>query len=307
MSDLLVTNNLTKVFKSYTAVNNVNLHVEKGDVYGFIGQNGAGKTTTIRLILSLLKPTAGYVELFGDKVTNNNIYSYLRRIGAMIEMPGFYLNLTGQENLDIHRIMMGIDDKSSIERALNIVKLNEAKDKKVKNYSLGMKQRLGIARTLLHDPELLILDEPTNGLDPKGIIEIRDLIIDISKNQGKTIMISSHILNEVEKMVNKVGIINKGKMLAEVEKDEIQKRCKKSLLYKVDDLKKAVDIINSKQINIDKIVMQSDGFLVNVTDENVNSVITKILVENNIMVKESKIVTSSLEDYFMELTEMESV
>jgi bacitracin transport system ATP-binding protein len=307
MSDLLVTNNLTKVFKSYTAVNNVNLHVEKGDIYGFIGQNGAGKTTTIRLILSLLKPTAGYVELFGDKVTNNNIYSYLRRIGAMIEMPGFYLNLTGQENLDIHRIMMGIDDKSSIERALNIVKLNEAKDKKVKNYSLGMKQRLGIARTLLHDPELLILDEPTNGLDPKGIIEIRDLIIDISKNQGKTIMISSHILNEVEKMVNKVGIINKGKMLAEIEKDEIQKRCKKSLLYKVDDLKKAVDIINSKQINIDKIVMQSDGFLVNVTDENVNSVITKILVENNIMVKESKIVTSSLEDYFMELTEMESV
>jgi bacitracin transport system ATP-binding protein len=307
MSDLLVTNNLTKVFKSYTAVNNVNIHVEKGDVYGFIGQNGAGKTTTIRLILSLLKPTAGYVELFGDKVTNNNIYSYLRRIGAMIEMPGFYLNLTGQENLDIHRIMMGIDDKSSIERALNIVKLNEAKDKKVKNYSLGMKQRLGIARTLLHDPELLILDEPTNGLDPKGIIEIRDLIIDISKNQGKTIMISSHILNEVEKMVNKVGIINKGKMLAEIEKDEIQKRCKKSLLYKVDDLKKAVDIINSKQIDIDKIVMQSDGFLVNVTDENVNSVITKILVENNIMVKESKIVTSSLEDYFMELTEMESV
>jgi bacitracin transport system ATP-binding protein len=307
MSNLIATNNLTKTFKDYTAVDHVNLNVAKGDIYGFIGSNGAGKTTTIRLILSLLKPTEGSVELFGNKVTNSNIYQYLMKIGAMIEMPGFYLNLTAQENLDIHRIMMGVDDKTSIDRALEIVNLADVRNKKVKNYSLGMKQRLGIARTLLHNPEILILDEPTNGLDPKGIIEIRDLIIDISKNQGKTILISSHILDEVEKMVNKVGIINKGKLMVEISKDEIQKRCKKSLLYKVDDLKKAVALIENMPEKIGDLTVQSDSFLINIEDENVNSTITKILVQNDINVYESKIVTSSLEDYFMELTKKESV
>lgn len=305
MSRLIQTSQLTKQFKDFKAVNEVNLNVEQGDIYGFIGQNGAGKTTTIRLLLGLLSPTNGHIDLFGERMTNANIHSFLTKIGAMIETPGFYLNLTGYENLNIHRMMMNVKDKDSIQRALKMVHLDDTKGKKVIDYSLGMKQRLGIARCLLHDPELLILDEPTNGLDPTGIIEIRDLIIDISKRQGKTIMISSHILDEVEKMVNKIGIIHKGKLLVENEKDELMKDSMKSLLYKVDEINKAVEIIKHNHLYDGEIKIEGNEICIASKDDLLNSQITKVLVENNVNVYESKIVIPTLENYFLDLVQKE--
>ncbi len=305
MNKLIQTSQLTKQFKEFKAVNEVNLNVEQGDIYGFIGQNGAGKTTTIRLLLGLLSPTNGHIELFGEKMTNANIHNFLTKIGAMIETPGFYLNLTGYENLDIHRMMMKVKDKEAIQRALKTVHLEDTKGKKVKDYSLGMKQRLGIARCLLHDPELLILDEPTNGLDPKGIIEIRDLIIDISKKQGKTIMISSHILDEVEKMVNKIGIINKGKLLVENDKDELMKNTIKTLLYKVDDINKAVKVVKENHLYESEIKIEENQFIIATNNDTLNSQITKALVENSINVYESKIVVPTLEKYFLDLVQKE--
>lgn len=307
MSMLVKTSQLTKQFKDFKAVSELNLNVEQGDIYGFIGQNGAGKTTTIRLLLGLLSPTNGMVELFGEKMTNANIHKYLTRIGAMIETPGFYLNLTGYENLDLHRRMMNVKDKDSIQRALKLVHLEEIEGKKVKDYSLGMKQRLGIARCLLHDPELLILDEPTNGLDPTGIIEIRDLIIDISKKEGKTVMISSHILDEVEKMVNKIGIIHKGKLLVENTKDELLKNSMTSLLYKVNDMEKSINIIRENHLYDGDILIDENRFRIETSNEVLNGQITKALVENGINVYESKIEVPTLENYFLQLVQKEEV
>lgn len=307
MSRLIQTNQLTKQFKDFKAVSELNLNVEQGDIYGFIGQNGAGKTTTIRLILGLLSPTNGQIRLFGETMTNANIYRFLTRIGAMIETPGFYLNLTGYENLDIHRMMMNVKDKHSIQKALKLVHLEDLKGKKVKDYSLGMKQRLGIARCLLHDPELLILDEPTNGLDPTGIIEIRNLLIDIAKKQGKTIMISSHILDEVEKMVNRIGIIHKGKLLVENTKDELMKNSMTSFLYKVDDINRAINIIKEKHLYDGEIQIEENQFRIVTRNDVLNSQITKALVEDNVNVYESKIVVPTLENYFLQLVQKEEV
>ncbi len=300
MSYVIQTKELSKSFKKSAAVDKVDLKVEKGDIYGFIGQNGAVKTTTIRMLLNLIKPSGGTVELFGEKVTDNSMYRHLKKIGAIIETPGFYLNLTGEENLDIHRILMDIPDRSSVDRAMKLVGLSEQKGKKTRQYSLGMKQRLGIARALLHDPELLILDEPTNGLDPQGIVEIRDMLINISK-EGKTILISSHILAEVEKMVSRIGILHNGKLLEESSREVFLKKCGHSFQYRVSDPVKAAGLItlllNGADITIDEDLV----ILKNSESEN-SGKITRLLVENSIDVKESKVVQASLEDYFIELT-----
>ncbi|WP_110932782.1 ABC transporter ATP-binding protein [Paenibacillus bouchesdurhonensis] len=302
MKTILQTCDLTKKYKDATVVNGVNIHIEKGEVYGFIGQNGAGKTTSIRLILNLLNPTGGHVELFGEKVTNQNIYKHLKKIGSIIEIPGFYSNLSGQENLEIHRVLMNVKDKAEINRVLELVNLKDEKNKKVKNYSLGMKQRLGIARAMLHDPDFLILDEPTNGLDPKGIVEVRDLIVEIAKNHGKTIFVSSHILAEVEKMVSKIGILHRGRLLEEIDKQEFQNKSKKQSIYKVSDVNESMKLIQ-KQFNINQMTVDGDMLIVKNSDEHMNGLITKLLVENNITVKESKVVTPSLEEFFIKLTE----
>ncbi|MBW4084445.1 ABC transporter ATP-binding protein [Paenibacillus sp. S150] len=302
MTTILQTKDLTKNYKGKNVVNQVNIHVQDSEVYGFIGQNGAGKTTTIRLILNLLQASSGHVELFGEKVTNQNMYKHLRRIGSIIEIPGFYSNLSAQENLEIHRIMMDVKDKSEIKRVLDIVNLNEEKTKKVAHYSLGMKQRLGIARAMLHNPDLLILDEPTNGLDPVGIVEIRDLIIDIAKKHGKTILVSSHILAEVEKMVNKVGILHHGRLLEEIQKEDFQQKSQRYLVYKVSDTQQSVKLLQ-QHFNLQQININEDTLTIQLTDERLNGSITKLLVENQITVMESRMVTPSLEELFIKLTE----
>lgn len=203
LNNIIEINNLTKQYGSQIAVNNLSITVESGQIYGFLGRNGAGKTTTIRMLLGLIKPTKGNIKIF-EKEFESNKTEILKNIGAMVETPGFYSNLTAKENLTINAKILGIQKENAIEEVLEIVGLASEKVKLFKNYSLGMKQRLGIARALLHNPELLILDEPTNGLDPIGIKEIRKLIKDLAQSRNITILISSHILSEIEQLVDKV-------------------------------------------------------------------------------------------------------
>lgn len=300
MDNILKTYNLTKEFKNFSAVKNLNITIQKGDIYGFLGQNGAGKTTTIRMIMGLIKATSGEIELFSEKasVKNRNL---LQRIGSMIEYPGFYPNLTAKENLEIHRRMMGIQEKTCIVDSLKIVGIEDVKDKKVKEFSLGMKQRLGIARALLHHPEFLILDEPTNGLDPMGIKEIRELIVDLSHKQGITFLISSHILSEIQQMSNKIGIIHKGELLEEISYEELQKRNRHYINIKVNDDKKACFILEQKLAIKDYVIWEKNNLRVYERLQEVSN-INKFLVSGDVFVDEICLKVDSLEDYFLRLT-----
>ena len=206
-------NNLSKKYKNIKVVDNINLNVKEGSIYGFLGPNGAGKSTTIRMILGLIKASSGTVKLFGDDIQKDRI-KILKRTGAIVESPSYYGHLSAYDNLKIWAELKG-ENSDKIVEVLKLLNLYEAKNKKLNDFSLGMKQRLGIAEALIGDPDLLILDEPTNGLDPMGIREIRNLLISLAKDYNKTIFISSHILSEMELIVDDVGIINKGKILYE--------------------------------------------------------------------------------------------
>ncbi|MEW9097113.1 MAG: ABC transporter ATP-binding protein [Clostridiaceae bacterium] len=223
MSDIIVeTKNLSKKFGDFKAVDNINLQVKKGRIYGFLGPNGAGKSTTIRILLGLMKPTKGKVKIFNKDLKENRI-DILKRTGSMVESPSYYGNLTAYENLEVIAKLLDADMKC-IDEALEIVRLSQWKNKQVKKFSLGMKQRLGIAGALLGKPELLILDEPTNGLDPSGIHEIRELIKNLPKLYDMTVIISSHILNEIDLMADDIGIINNGELLFQGTLDELHKK-----------------------------------------------------------------------------------
>ena len=208
---VIETSHLTKKFGKFLAVDSIGLQVPKGGIYGFLGPNGAGKSTTIRMLLGLMKETQGQVKVFGKSINEERL-AILKRVGSMVETPSYYGHLTAYENLEVSRKILGVE-KKEINRVLEIVKLTDVQHKVVKKFSLGMKQRLGIAQALLGNPELLILDEPTNGLDPSGIIEMRDLIKSFPEKYGITVLISSHILSEIELIATHVGIINKGKLL----------------------------------------------------------------------------------------------
>lgn len=305
MGNILKTYNLTKIYKNCTAVKDLNMTINQGDIYGFLGENGAGKTTTIRMIMGLIKKTGGEIELFSQKYSNKN-RDVLKRIGSMIEYPGFYPNLTAKENLDIHRRMMGIQDKTCIMDALKATGIEEVSNKKVKEFSLGMKQRLGISRAILHHPEFLILDEPTNGLDPRGIKEIRELILDLNEKKGITFLISTHILSEIQQIATKIGIIDKGVLIEEINYDELQKRNRHYINLKVSDDRKASFILENKlNINYYEIwernVIRIYENLEQVSDVN------KVMVANDIEVKEICIKLDSLEDYFLKLVEKSKV
>ncbi|MCY6370606.1 ABC transporter ATP-binding protein [Clostridium ganghwense] len=220
MSNYIVeTNNLTKSFENFNAVRDLNLKVRKGRIYGFLGPNGAGKSTTIRMLLGLIKPTKGEIEIFGKSIKENRI-EVLRNTGSLVESPSYYGNLTAYENLKISTEILNLKE-SSIDEVLEIVKLTNWKDTQVKKFSLGMKQRLGIALALIGKPNLLILDEPTNGLDPEGIHEIRELIKELPKINGMSVIISSHVLSEIQLMADDIGIINLGKLLFQGSLDEL--------------------------------------------------------------------------------------
>ena len=238
MNDFVVeTKYLTKKYGKQTVVNDVNLHVKKGRIYGLLGRNGAGKTTIMKMILGLTSVTSGKIDVFGKNIAGQEKRIY-PRIGAIIEAPGFYPNLTGTENLEIFAKLRGTAASNAVKNALEVVGLPYKDKKRFSEYSLGMKQRLGIANAILHDPELLILDEPTNGLDPIGIAEMRDFIKKLSAEQGKTILISSHILSEIALLADDIGIIDCGVLLEESSMNELKKRNGKYILLQVSDVPK---------------------------------------------------------------------
>ncbi|MGD8782097.1 MAG: ABC transporter ATP-binding protein [Ignavibacteria bacterium] len=292
---------LTKKFKEVTAVKDLDLNVYRGDVFGFLGPNGAGKSTTIRMLLSLITPTSGSIKLFGRNLKKHRI-SILKRIGAIVEKPDFYLYLPAIKNLEILGKLSGADvSKNKIMEMLELVGLDKRANSKVKTFSHGMKQRLGLAQALLHDPELIILDEPTTGLDPQGIKEIRDLIIHLSEDKDKTIFLSSHILKEVEIIANRMIIINKGTTQIEGSVEELLNSDALSVTVEVNDIQNALNILETSQWKSYLKEKNKTKLVFEMSDEDIPS-LNKYLVENNVEVK-SIVPVRSLENYFLKITE----
>ncbi len=292
---------LTKKFGKLYAVNDIYINVFRGDIFGFLGPNGAGKSTTIRMLLSLIKPTSGSIKIFGLSLSSNK-KKILRRIGAIVEKPDFYLYLSAFQNLEILGRLSGVEiTRNKIMDMLNLVGLSQRSSDKVKTFSHGMKQRLGIAQALLHDPELIILDEPTTGLDPQGMKEIRDLITYLSKEKGKTIFLSSHILREVELIANRLIIINKGKAQIEGEVQELLNSGDIKAKFEVNDASKALNVIKeSLWYNYFKTTENNTLFFEMPHKE--ISALNKYLVEHSIEVN-AVIPIRSLEDFYLKITE----
>lgn len=302
---IIETKNLTKVYGEQTVVNSVNLHIEKGSIYGLLGRNGAGKTTIMKMILGLTDISNGEVSVFNQNIKGNEKKIY-PRIGAIIETPGFYPNLTGTENLEIFAMLRGTAFPNAVKNALEVVGL-PYKDKKLfGNYSLGMKQRLGIANAILHDPEVLILDEPTNGLDPIGIAEVRDFIKDLSVKKGKTILISSHILSEITLLADTVGIIDKGVLLEESSMEELNKKNRKYIMLEVSDVSKTT-IVLEKEFGITNYSVEDNNHVKIYSYGLDMAKINKSLVMNGISVASSQTCNDSLEDYFKKITGGEGI
>lgn len=300
MSYVVQTNSLAKIIDGKEIVKNVNLHVKKGEIYGFLGPNGAGKTTVIKMLTNLWKPTSGSIEIFGEILTPQ-FCEILKRIGSIIEFPTFYNHMTGYENLQLHCEYMGYYKHGSIENALDLLELSAASQKAVKNYSLGMKERLGIARAILCKPELLILDEPTNGLDPAGMKKIRDLLKNLCEEYGTTIMISSHILSEVESIADTVGIIHHGMMVKEIGMKEIERMSLAYVELVVADPKKAAYVLSEKLgYNNFKII---ENNTIRIYDQHVSiKELSKVLALNDVEVVALGRQAETLEDYFLKLT-----
>lgn len=300
MGTVIEVKGLTKKFKNLTAVDNLELNVYAGDVFGFLGPNGAGKSTTIRMLLSLIKPTKGSIKIFGKPLKTHR-KDILRNIGAIVEKPDFYLYLTAYKNLEILGKTSGYDvTHERIMEMLELVRLADRAKSKVKTFSHGMKQRLGLAQALLHDPDLIILDEPTTGLDPEGMKEVRDLIINLSKEHGKTIFLSSHLLSEIELIASRMIIINKGKTKVEGSVEELLSSDVVKLKIEVDDVVRAISCLNESRW---KEFYQGEEFGKLIFDMNKDEVtqLNKFFVENNVGVS-AVVPTRSLEEYFLKIT-----
>lgn len=300
MPYIIQTNHLTKIIDGKELVKNVNIHVKKGEIYGFLGPNGAGKTTVMKMITNLWKPTEGEVELFGETLTPTS-YEVLKRMGSIIEFPTFYDHLSGKENLQLHCEYMGYYNPGSVEKALEMLELTGAEGKSVKNYSLGMKQRLGIARAILCSPELLVLDEPTNGLDPAGMKQLRDLFKMLCTEYGITIIISSHILSEVESIADTIGIISHGSMVKEISMKEISEMNTAYIQLTTADTKKAAYVLADKlELNNFRVIDEHD---IRIYDSRISTNdISKAMMYNDVEISAIGKKTESLEDYFLKLT-----
>lgn len=306
MDDYVIeTKQLTKVYGEQTAVNAVDLHVKKGRIYGLLGRNGAGKTTIMKLILGLTSITSGEADVFGRNIKGREKKIY-PRIGAIIETPGFYPNLTGTENLEIFAKLRGTAAPDAVKSAMEIVGLPYKDKKQFGRYSLGMKQRLGIANAILHDPELLILDEPTNGLDPIGIAGMRNFLKNISVLKGKTILISSHILSEISLLADDIGIIDHGVLLEENSMAELAKKNSKYILLQVSDVPKA-SLILEREFHVNDYCVQ-DGQLLRLYDTSLDmAAVNKALVVQDVAVISSQLCNDTLEDYFRKITGGEGI
>lgn len=300
MTYVVQTNKLTKTIGEKNLVTNVSMHVKKGEIYGFLGPNGAGKTTVMKLLTNLWKPTEGSIELFGEKLTSTS-YEVLKRMGGMIEFPTFYEHLSGRENLALHCEYMGYYNTGSIENAMELLGLNNTGKKSVREYSLGMKQRLGLARAVLCKPELLILDEPTNGLDPAGIKQIRDLLRMLCTEYDITIIVSSHILSEIESIADTIGVINRGVLVQEIAMQEITERSLAYIELNVVDTRKASYVLSDK-IGLDNFKIVEDR-IIRIYDGNISvQELSKALALHDVEMTAIGTKSESLEEYFLKLT-----
>ena len=302
---VIETKQLTKTYGEQTVVNSVNIHVKQGQIYGLLGRNGAGKTTIMKMILGLTDITSGEVDVFGQNIKGREKRVY-PRIGAIIETPGFYPNLTGTENLEIFAKLRGTAAPNAVKNALEIVGLPYRDKKLFSKYSLGMKQRLGIANAILHDPELLILDEPTNGLDPIGIAEVRDFIKTLSIERGKTILISSHILSEISLLADDIGIIDHGTLLEEESLAELEQKSSKHIRFTLSDTAQAARILERTFHESHFSIQDDHNLRLHNLDLSVGKIVTAF-VENGLEVSEAHTCEESLEDYFKRVTGGEGI
>lgn len=295
MNEVVIkTYDLCKTYKDTEAVSHVNMTIHKGDIYGFIGRNGSGKSTTLKMITGIIFPSKGDIKLFGE---SRNKFSS-RRIGSLIENAGLYPNLSAYDNMEIKAIAMGLKDKKMIEELLTLVNLNSKSKKVVNKFSLGMKQRLGIAMALLGNPDLLILDEPINGLDPEGIREIREIIQYLNKTKKMTIIISSHILGELSKVATRYGIIRDGQMIEEISAKELDEKCRAYLSLKVDDVNRAIPILENELFITDYAVHENNEIWV--YDKIESAKVNKTLSNHNISISQMFYQKKDLESHFLE-------
>lgn len=296
---ILETHGLSKQYKDKRVLDNIDMSIKKGSIYGFIGQNGAGKSTLIRLITGLAFPTEGEFRLFSSS-DRREFTEAKSRIGVMIEAPALYMNMTARENLEVHRLLKGVPGKQSIEKTLELVDLLDTGKKKVKNFSLGMKQRLGIAIALLGDPEFLILDEPINGLDPMGVVAVRKLLKKLNSDYDITILISSHILSELHLLATDYGIIHQGRLMEQLTAKELDDKSQKYIHIKVDDASKASTVLqNILGTNNFEVKADHSIRLLDFVEEPTK--VSKALTENNLLIEEFMPMGEDLESYFSHL------
>lgn len=301
MSEYVIeTKGLTKEYNGKRSVSDLNLHIKKGRIYGLLGRNGAGKTTTMKMILNLIDSSAGEVIVFGKSMKKHN-KEILPRIGCLIESPGFYPNLTGTENLKIFAELRGIPKRNAIKESLELVGLKYNDKKLFSQYSMGMKQRLAIALAVMHDPEILILDEPINGLDPIGIAEVRTFIRKLCTEKGKTILISSHILSEIELIADDIGIIDNGVLLEEESLEELKNMNKKYIKLVAHNDSKAVKVLEAC-FNIKNYSVEKNGTIKIYDLDLVIPELVRELVKEGIAVEEVRMKEDTLEDYFKRIT-----
>ena len=299
MSELLLqTRNLTKQYGRHRAVDDVNMHIKKGAIYGFIGRNGAGKTTCLKMISGLSTPSYGEIEMFGYK--GKDLQKVRSRVGCLIEAPGLYGNMSAYDNLNIKCKLTGIKKKGYIEELLKTVGLDTVGEKKTKHYSLGMKQRLGIALALVGEPDLLILDEPINGLDPQGIVEVRETIQKLAKERGMTICISSHILEELSKIATDYGIIHNGCLVQELTREELLQRCRERIEITMEHPERALPVLDGMKIKNYQVV---DKEHIHVFERlNDSAIMNMELAKAGCLVKGISMKSEELENYFLNLT-----
>lgn len=298
MKTAIETFTLTKKYGPACAVDNLNLKVPEGSIYGFLGPNGAGKTTTMKLILGLIKPTAGSISLNGITVIDKNRLDVLAQTGSLIESPSYYGHLTGRENLQIIAMLKNVPDKE-IDEVLHIVRMENQQHKKVSHYSLGMKQRLGLACALLGRPNVLLLDEPTNGLDPAGIQEMRELICSLPSQYGMTVLVSSHLLSEIEQIATYTGILNSGKMIFQGELEELQMHSKRELLLRTQDNGAALTLLKERRLACH--LQGGQIVLPDLSDERMAGLVA-LIVQEGIGVLRIEEKQKNLEDIFLSLT-----
>lgn len=297
MEYVLTTNGLKKKYRHFCALNGLTMHVPRGSIYGFVGKNGAGKTTLIRVICGLQEPTSGEYALYGKKNTENVIAKYRKRMGAVVETPSIYLGMTAKENLKEQYRVLGLPSFDGIDDLLKLVGLENTGKKKAKNFSLGMRQRLGIAVALAGDPDFLLLDEPTNGLDPQGIIEMRELILELNRERQITVLISSHILDELSKLATHYGFIDNGAIVKEISAAELEAACRKCIRLLVSDSGALARVLDQMQLDYNVL---PDGYADVFGQVNISQ-LTLALSKENCEVISMHEHDESLESYYIEL------